>query len=208
VAKRENIRDIALLERIVRFLFHSVGSPISVKKIADTLVSAGRKISVNTVDSYLRALCESYIVYRADRFDIRGREFLKTQSKYYMVDIGFRHLLPSSSSPDLGHLLENIVYLELLRREQQVNVGKMDETEVDFVTTSADETGEGARLAYYQVAASVLDPATMERELAPLRKIRDSYPKYLLTLDDMLPAANINGVRILNVYEWLLGGGV
>lgn len=197
VAKREEITDIALLENIIKTVASSIGSPISIKKISDTINSSGRKISVNTVERYMRALTDSYIFYKADRYDIKGRQYLKTLSKYYMVDTGIRNLLLAESASDLGHLLENVVYLELLRRGYRVNVGKLAEKEVDFVA----DTHDG--LIYYQVSASVLDENTLKRELEPLRKIPDHYPKVLLTLDEIGAGADYEGIRQRNVLEWL-----
>ena len=197
IAKRIGVDDISLLENIIKFLSHSVGSPISTKKISDTINSTGRKISVNTVDVYMRALTESFIFYHVGRYDIKGKHHLKTLGKYYIVDTGIRNMLLESSSPDLGHQLENIVYLELLRRGGRVSIGKLAEKEIDFVVT---DTG----LAYYQVAASVLDPDTLARELEGLRKIKDNYPKYLLTLDDIPSSANHDGIIQMNLTDWLL----
>ncbi|MGI6668080.1 MAG: ATP-binding protein [Acetivibrionales bacterium] len=198
VASREGITDISVLESIVRFLCSNTGSPVSVKKISDTINSSGRKISVNTVDKYLRALTQSYIFYKVDRYDIRGKQYLKTLGKYYIVDTGLRNMLSSSSSSDLGHLLENIVYLELLRRGYKVNIGKLAEKKVDFVASNTDG------MEYYQVSASVLDNSTLSRELEPLRKIPDNHPKYLLTLDDIIPNTNYDGIRHVNLLDWLL----
>lgn len=197
VAKREEITDIALLENIIKTVASSIGSPISIKKISDTINSSGRKISVNTVERYMRALTDSYIFYKADRYDIKGRQYLKTLSKYYMVDTGIRNLLLAESASDLGHLLENIVYLELLRRGYRVNIGKLAEKEVDFVADTYDG------LIYYQVSASVLDENTLKRELEPLKKIPDHYPKVLLTLDEIGAGADYEGIRQRNVLEWL-----
>jgi uncharacterized protein len=197
IAKRIGVDDISLLENIIKFLSHSVGSPISTKKISDTINSTGRKISVNTVDVYMRALTESFIFYHVDRYDIKGKHHLKTLGKYYIVDTGIRNMLLESSSPDLGHQLENIVYLELLRRNHRVSIGKLAEKEIDFVVTDTS-------LAYYQVAVSVLDPATLARELEGLRKIKDNHPKYLLTLDDIPSLANHDGIIQMNLIDWLL----
>ena len=199
VATREKINDITVLENILKTVASSIGSPISTKKISDTLVSGGRKISPNTVESYLRALTDSYILYNAARYDIKGRQFLKTLGKYYFVDTGIRNHIISQSAKDLGHLLENVVYLELLRRKNRVNIGKLAEKEVDFVATNMNE------VEYYQVCASVLDENTLERELAPLKEIKDNYPKILLTLDDIGNGANYEGIRQINVIDWLLG---
>ena len=198
IAKREGITDIAVLESIVRFLCGNVGSPVSAKKISDTINSSGRKISVNTVDRYLRALCDSFLFYKVDRFDIKGRQTLKTLGKYYIVDSGLRDVLVSSGSGDFGHLLENIVYLELIRRGYKVNIGKLAEKEVDFVADSGDG------LSYYQVSATTLAENTLRRELEPLRKISDNHPKFLLTLDEYMPNANFDGIRKMSVLEWLL----
>lgn len=198
VATREKINDITVLENILKTVASSIGSPISTKKISDTLVSNGRKISPNTVESYLRALTDSYILYNAARYDIKGRQFLKTLGKYYFVDTGIRNHIIGQSFGDLGHLLENVVYLELLRRNNRVNIGKLSEKEVDFVATNAGE------VEYYQVAASVLDEKTLERELSPLREIKDNYPKTLLTLDDIGNGTNYEGIRQINVIDWLL----
>lgn len=198
VATREKINDITVLENILKTVASSIGSPISTKKISDTLVSSGRKISPNTVESYLRALTDSYILYNAARYDIKGRQFLKTLGKYYFVDTGIRNHIISQSAKDLGYLLENVVYLELLRRKNRVNIGKLAEKEVDFVATNMNE------VEYYQVCASVLDEKTLERELAPLKEIKDNYPKILLTLDDIGNGANYEGIRQINVIDWLL----
>jgi predicted AAA+ superfamily ATPase len=199
VAKREGITDIALLESVVRFLADSIGSPVSTKKISDTVNSSGRRISVNTADNYLRALTDSYILYKADRYDIKGRQLLKTLGKYYIVDTGIRNMLLSSSEPNIGHLIENVVFLELRRRGYRVNIGKMSESEVDFVASDMDGR------SYYQVSASVLDAGTLARELEPLKKIPDNYPKMLLTLDEVGAGLNYEGIRQVNLLQWLLG---
>jgi predicted AAA+ superfamily ATPase len=198
VAKRESISDIAVLESITRFLCGNVGSPVSAKKISDTINSSGRRISVNTVERYMRALCDSFLFYKVDRYDIKGKQSLKTLGKYYIVDIGLRELLVSSSSCDFEHLLENIVYLELLRRGYKINIGKLAEKEVDFIADNADG------LTYIQVSASTLDENTLKRELEPLQKISDNHPKILLTMDEHMPNANYDGIRKMGVLEWLL----
>lgn len=198
VATREKINDVTVLENILRTVASSVGSPISAKKISDTLISSGRKISPNTVEAYLRALTDSYILYNANRYDIKGRQFLKTLGKYYFVDSGIRNHIVSQSAGDLGHLLENVVYLELIRRKNKVNIGKVAEKEVDFVAKTMNE------VEYYQVSASVLDENTLKRELAPLREIKDNYPKFLLTLDEIGAGANYEGIKQINIIDWLL----
>lgn len=189
--------DPMILESILRFVYSSTGSPISTKKIADTMTSEGRKIDVRTVEKYLAAFQDSYIVYQAKRFDIRGKQHLKTLEKYYAVDIGLRFFLLGRKNLDTGHLLENVVYLELLRRGYDVSIGKMDEYEVDFVAVSQEGT------QYIQVAASVRDENTLLRELRPLQRIHDHYPKLILTLDDD-PDADYDGIRRVNALEWLI----
>ena len=190
--------DPMMLESILRFIYSSTGSPISTKKIADTMISDGRKIDVRTVEKYITAFIDSYIVYQARRYDIRGRQYLKTLEKYYAVDIGLRYFLLGGRYADTGHILENVVYLELLRRGYDVFVGKLDELEVDFVAVNPSGT------VYVQVAATVRDENTLKRELRPLQKIRDSYPKMILTLDDD-PPADYEGIRRINALEWLIG---
>jgi len=198
VASREGIADVSLLEDIVRFLSGSIGSPISAKRISDAINASGRSISVNTVDKYLKALTESYIFYKADRFDVKGRNLLKTLSKYYIVDTGLRNFLLSTASPDLGHQIENIVYLELLRRNFKVNIGKLDDKEVDFVAS------DGNQFVYFQVATTVLSEETLSRELQAFRAIPDNFPRILLTLDDIPAYANYEGVHQTYLLDWLL----
>ncbi|NLM05380.1 MAG: ATP-binding protein [Tissierellia bacterium] len=198
VAQREGITDVSLLESVVKVMASSIGSPISTKKISDTINSTGRKTSVNTVENYVKALCDAYIFYKVDRFDIKGRQHLKTLGKYYIVDLGIRNFLLSSGSSDIGHIIENIAYFELFRRGYRVNVGKFDDKEVDFVAKNS----EGRE--YYQISASVLNDETLKRELLPLTSISDHYPKFLLTLDEVPKGANFNGIRHLNLIDWLL----
>lgn len=198
VAYRKRFPDTMMLESVARFVFDNIGNPLSTKKIADTMTSYGRKIDVKTVEKYLDALMESYIVYQAKRYNVNGKQYLKTLEKYYVVDIGMRYMLLGSRSADVGHILENVVYLELLRRGYRVYVGKVDELEVDFVAM------EPKRIIYFQVAATVRDEATLKRELAPLEKINDHYQKFILTLDDD-PEADYNGIRRINVLDWLMG---
>lgn len=198
IAARHKITDTLILESISRFIFDNIGNSLSTKRIADTLTANGRKIDVKTVEKYIAALMESYIIYRAKRYNVKGRQYLKTQDKYYVVDIGLRYMLLGSSSTDVGHILENVVYLELLRRGYEVYVGKIDDLEVDFVAM------DGKRTIYYQVAATVRDEKTLQRELAPLRKIDDFYPRIILTLDED-PEADYKGIRRINVLDWLMG---
>lgn len=198
IAMRRNIADIMQLQAITRFLFDNIGNIFSTKKIADTMTSAGRKMDVRTVEKYLSALTECFVAYPARRYNIKGKQYLKSQEKYYVVDMGLRAALLGARGTDVGHMLENVIYLELLRRGYEVGVGKLDALEVDFV--AHDSNG---RTTYIQVAASVRDSATLERELAPLRKISDHYPKLLLTLDED-PAADYEGIARINALDWLM----
>ena len=187
-----------MLKSLLRFVFDNIGNPLSSKKIADTMTSAGRKIDVKTVEKYLEALTESYILYQAKRYNIKGKQYLKTLEKYYVVDVGLRFMLLGSKQMDAVHILENVVYLELLRRGYDVYVGKINEFEVDFVAQNSRGT------AYFQVALTVRDEKTLQRELRPLQSIRDHYPKMILTLDED-PETQYDGIRRVNARDWLLG---
>ena len=198
VAVREKINEILLLQKIIKCICDSVGSQVSVKKISDTLISSGRKVSVNTVEQYVRALCDSFIFYQVPRFDIRGRQVLKTLEKYYIADTGLRNIMTNAQSNDFGHLVENIVYLELRRRYSTVMIGKSDREEIDFVVKNAQD------FMYIQVSVTVLDSDVLERELKPLRHIKDNYPKLLLTLDDFIPESSYDGIVHKNIIDWLL----
>lgn len=194
---RRKVTDIALLKAIAKFLAGSVGNPISVKGIADYITSTGRKVSQNTVADYIEVLSEAFVFYPAERFDVIGKQLMKMNQKLYIVDLGIRRYLLSRRDYDLGFSLENVVYLELLRRGYGVNVGRIGNTEVDFVAKKDD------RYHYFQVTATMLDPATFEREITPLRNIRDNYPKTILTLDRMT-LGNYDGIEAVNAVDWLL----
>lgn len=196
IVARKRISDVALLESIVRFLFDNIGNMVSPKKISDSLTSYGRKTSSVTVENYIKSLVESFVLYRADRYDVKGKQYLKSLEKYYLVDVGLRRLLLGDKHSDIGHILENIVYLELLRRGYKVSVGKVGELEIDFVAESAGDR------VYYQVAASVLDEGTFQKEMAPLKKIKDHYPKYIISMDE-IPMGE-DGIKQLNVVDFLL----
>ena len=199
IMSRKQITDKSLLENILKFIFDSIGSPISTKKISDTLTSKGISTSNHTVENYITAFVESFLIYKAERFDVKGKNLLVRDYKYYSVDTGLRsYLLGKKADSDMGHILENIVYLELLRRGYKVYVGKVDDLEIDFVA----QNREG--LKYYQVALSVRDEIVLERELKSLRKTGDFYPKYLLVYDMDL-AADYDGIKKINIIEWLLG---
>ncbi|SEH37565.1 hypothetical protein SAMN05216583_1387 [Selenomonas sp. KH1T6] len=196
VIQRNNVRDADLLERIVRFLADNIGNPISTSKISGYLTSQNRKTTAATVDSYLNMLEKAFVFYRANRYDIKGKMYLKTQEKLYIVDSGIRNTLLGFSGRDYGHVLENIVYFELIRRGYKVGVGKIGSLEVDFVATKPTET------KYFQVSATVLDEKTLERELAPLRKIPDHYSKILLTMDRSY-ITDYNGIKQVNIVDFL-----
>ena len=197
IATRKKMTDTALLRSLTEFLFSSLGNIMSVKKIADTLVSNGRKISVHTVETYLESLTESYIFNKVSRYDIKGKQYLETGEKYYATDVTMRYALLGRKYMDLGHILENVVYLELLRRGYKVYVGKVGENEVDFVA----ENKEGR--CYYQVAYTTREESTLARELDSLQKINDHYPKFILTMD-LDPIVDYDGIRKINVLDWLL----
>ena len=197
IITRFKIADSKMLESIIRFIFDIIGSPFSGKKIADFLTSAGRKADPKTIEKYISALHESQIIYEARRFDVRGKQLLKLQEKYYVVDVGMRAMLLGQKSFDVGHILENVVYLELLRRGYEVFVGKFEETEIDFVAQNS--LGN----TYIQVAATVRDENALARELMPLQAINDSYPKLILTLDED-PDADYEGIRRINALDWLM----
>ena len=198
IITRNNITDKMLLESVLKFIFDSIGSPISTKKISDTLTSKGMSTSNHTVENYISAFVESFLIYKAERFDVKGKNLLARDYKYYVVDQGLRsYLLGKKADSDMGHILENIVYLELLRRGYKVYVGKVDDLEVDFVAENRDG------LKYYQVALTVRDEKVLERELKSLQKTGDHYPKYLITYD-MDMEADYDGITKINVVDWLL----
>lgn len=194
---KRKINDILLLKRIAKYLASIVGNPVSIRSITDYFISNGRKISPNTVSDYVEALTESFIFYPAERFDIIGKQLLKANRKMYIVDLGLRnHILPRRQY-DLGFSLENIVYFELLRRGYRVMIGKIGSTEVDFV---AEKQGS---YTYFQVTADMTAQETFEREMKPLRRIRDNYEKIVLT-GDRLTLGNYDGIQVKYLPDWLL----
>jgi predicted AAA+ superfamily ATPase len=199
VVARHRISDAGMLDSVIRFMFDNIGNLCSATNIANTMTSHGRKISAPTVENYLSALVESFILYKAGRYDVKGKQHLATGSKYYLSDIGLRYYLLGSKQVDAGHILENVVYLELLRRGYEVHIGKVGSAEVDFIAIG--DYGE----EYYQVAYTVndADGKTLARELTPLESIRDHNPKYLITMD-FLPLTSYNGIKQINALEWLL----
>ncbi len=194
---KRKVTDIALLKNISRFLAGSIGSPISVKSIADYVTSSGRKVSQNTVDDYVEALTEPYIFYPVERYDVLGKQLLKKNRKMYIVDLGLRRHLLARQRYDLGFSLENIIYFELLRRGYSVNIGKVGAAEIDFVARKNDN------VSYYQVTASMTEESTFEREMSPLKGITDNYPKTIITLD-RFTLGNYEGIEVVNAVDWLL----
>lgn len=197
VVRRKKIADVSVLESVIRFMFDNIGNLCNAKKIADTLTSGGRRISVHTVEEYLSALCDSFILYKSGRYDVKGKQYLKTGEKYYIADMGLRYYLLGAQRADMGRALENVVYLELLRRGYDVRIGKVGSSEVDFIAVNENGT------EYYQAALTVRDENTLFRELKPLDSIRDHNSKYLLTLDED-PVTIHNGIRQINALDWLL----
>lgn len=197
VVARRKVSDVMMLESVVRFLADNIGNLTAIKRISDTMTSAGRKISTHTVESYISALADSFIFYPVFRYDTKGMQYLKNGQKYYLADVGLRNIMIGTRGGDMGHVLENIVYMELLRRGGEVYVGKTGQAEIDFVVI------DGETKEYYQVSLSVRDENTLRRELAPLQSMYDHYPKYLLTLDND-PVISHNGIKQIYVLDWLL----
>lgn len=198
IISRKKIQDVMMLESVIRFVADNIGNMLSTKRIADIMTADGRKIDQKTVEKYLTSLCETFFVYEAKRYNVKGKQLLKTLGKYYLVDVGLRRMLLGGRSFDAGRLLENVVYLELLRRQKSVYIGKIDNLEVDFVAIDVND------IVYYQVAATVRDEATLKRELSSLQQINDQYPKYILTLDED-PEADYDGIKRINALKWLMG---
>ena len=198
VMQRKGITDKSVLERVTKYIYDNIGNRTSLKNISDNIEGLEKNNSYNTVSNYVEALADSFMIYKANRYDIKGKEILKTQEKYYAVDIGLRyHILGQNSGRDMGHILENIVYLELLRRGYTVYIGKLEDLEIDFVAKNSKET------IYYQVSLTTREESTLDRELTPLQKINDNYQKIILTMDDDLDA-DFDGIRKINVIDWLL----
>ena len=199
IVARLKISDVMRLESVVKYIFDNIGNLTSLSKIANTLTSMGRKTDAKTIEKYIRGLTDSLLVHEVSRYNIKGKEFLSTLSKYYVTDLGLRQMILGNRNIDMGHILENVIYLELLRRKGNVYVGQFDKNEIDFVVINSNE------VEYYQVALTVLDENTLKRELAAFKNIKDNYPKYLITLDDVLPNTDYEGIKVINALEWLLG---
>ena len=198
IVTRLKITDVPLLLDIIKYLLANIGSLINPTKIANTLTSYGRKTDNKTVEKYLQGLKDGLLIYEVDRFDVKGKALLQRNAKYYVVDSAFRKFLLSRTDSDRGHILENIVYLELIRRGYRVYVGHLQNGEIDFVAKKPH------RLEYYQVSYTVMEDTTLRHELSPLEQLDDNYPKYLLTMDVLHKTDNHNGIEQKNVLDWLL----
>ena len=197
VIARNGIRDIELLERVVLYIMDNIGNTFSAKSISDFLKNQGRKLSIETIYNYLKALENAFIISKVKRYDIKGKNILETQEKYYLSDLGFRHAKLGYQSNDISGYLENIVFLELLRRKYKVNIGKQDNKEIDFVANLRDEN------LYLQISYLLACPETIEREFSPLKSIKDNYPKMVLSMDN-LPESNIEGIKRKRIIDFLL----
>ena len=198
IVARLKISDVMRLESVVKYIFDNIGNLTSLSKIGNTLTSMGRKTDVKTIEKYIRGLTDSLLVHEVSRYNIKGREFLSTLSKYYVADLGLRQMILGNRNIDMRHILENIIYLELIRRKGNVYVGQFDKNEIDFVVINSNE------IEYYQVALTVLDENTLKRELDAFKNIKDNYPKYLITLDDVMVNTDYDGIKVVNALEWLL----
>lgn len=196
---RKGITDETMLKSVATFALDNIGNLLSTNNIANTMTSNGRAINVRTVERYLEGFIESFFLYKATRYDIKGKQYLKTGEKYYVSDLGLRYFMLGRKLGDRGHILENVVYLELLRRGYDVYVGKIDEFEVDFVAVNSQKR------IYVQVCETLKDNENkiLERELKSLEKINDNYEKIILTLDNM-PISNENGIIVKNVLDWMI----
>ena len=198
IVARLKISDVMRLESVVKYIFDNIGNLTSLSKIGNTLTSMGRKTDVKTIEKYIRGLTDSLLVHEVSRYNIKGKEFLSTLSKYYVADLGLRQMILGNRNIDMGHILENVIYLELLRRKGNVYVGQFDKNEIDFVVINSNE------IEYYQVALTILDENTLKRELDAFKNIKDNYPKYLITLDDVMVNTDYDGIKVVNALEWLL----
>lgn len=197
VIARNNIRDIELLERVVLYIMDNIGNTFSAKSISDFLKNQGRKLSIETIYNYLKALENAFIISKVQRYDIKGKNILETQEKYYLSDLGFRNAKLGYQSNDISSYLENIIFLELLRRKYKVNVGKENNKEIDFIANLRDEN------LYLQVTYLLASPETIEREFSPLKAIKDNYPKMVLSMDN-LPESNVEGIKRKKIIDFLL----
>lgn len=190
--------DISLLHRIVKFMFDSIGSILSINNIANKLTSDGYKVDNKTVSKYIEVLTESMFFYKVERYDVKGKNILSSLEKYYVVDIGIRRIKLGRNYTDLGHIIENIVYLELMRRNYNVYIGYFTNAEIDFVAIKNGET------EYYQVCLSLLNEEVLKREVKSLKMINDNYPKYIISMDKVGTNYNIDGIKHINLIDWLM----
>lgn len=197
IVKRNNVRNISLLENITRFVFDNIGNIFSAKRVSDYLKSQRMKIGVETVQNYLAYLCNTYALHKVNRYDIKGRRLLEVHEKYYLGDIGLRHALLGFKEADISGVLENLIYLELLRRGYRVSVGKLWDKEIDFIAEKESEK------IYIQVTYLLSSPDVIDREFSPLKDIRDNYPKYVLSLDDHF-GKDMEGIKRLHIRNFLL----
>lgn len=197
ISSNSNVTDVALLKSIAKYLSSVIGSPVSIRGITNYLISNERKVSPNTVSDYITALCDSYLYYPVNAMDISGKELLKSNKKYYIVDLGIRNYILPKKRYDLGYSIENIVYFELHRRGYEIYIGKNKNMEVDFIAKKNNE------YTYIQVTASMVEESIFNREMKPLESIKDNYEKIVLTLDEY-SAGNYNGIKVVNIIDWLL----
>lgn len=201
IIEQADIRDPALIKKITKFLADNIGNNISINKIRNTLISqnaVSKGVKPNTIDNYITLLENAFVFYNASRYDIKGKEYLKTQGKYYMVDTGLRNFFLGFKGTDRGHLIENVVYLELLHRGYNVSIGKIDSKEVDFIATKFNEK------LYIQVSDTLIDESTRAREFASLNAIHDNFEKIILTLDNIFVGTNDDGIKVINLIDWLI----
>ena len=199
VLRRNSAASRQLVESLLSYLVYNIGCLTSAKRISDTLNSNGTKISYNTVNSYIETLQDCFFIYKADRYDIVGKEYLKLINKYYVTDFGFKYYILNNRTVELSQILENLVFLELKRRRFKIATGKIAEKEVDFIAKDANDG-----LIYIQVAVTVMDETKLEQELRPFREIEDNYPKYIITLDDLF-VKDHDGIKTVNALDFLLG---
>lgn len=195
--KNSNVTDVALLKSVSKYLASVIGSPVSLRSITNYMISNERKVSVNTISDYVTALCDAYLYYPVDSMNLNGKEVMKSNKKYYIVDLGLRNYILPKRTYDFGFSLENIVYFELLRRRYEVHIGRHGSHEIDFIAKKDNA------YTYIQVTASMADESTFNREITPLKNIKDNYEKIILTMDEYTPG-NYEGIKIINVLEWLL----
>ena len=201
IIEQADVRDPALITKITKFLADNVGNNVSINKMKNTLISQNvisKGMKPRTIDNYIMLLENAFVFYNANRYDIKGKEYLKTQGKYYMVDTGLRNYFIGFRGEDRGHLIENVVYMELLHRGYNVSIGKINDKEVDFVATKFNDK------LYVQVTDSLMEDSTRVREFTSLKAINDNFEKIILTLDNVFVGTNDEGIKVLNLIDWLV----